>query len=119
MTLLSIAAGAASAAPATTPFQIPRVWYSTIFGICTPGCVDYPVAITGETPGIITFPAPRPFTGAGAYWVHWHNLGTGASGVAPIYSSGPAVVHTGSGVVTATLTAGNEYFGANGIFVVP
>ena len=116
---MGLAASAASAAPTTTPFQVPRVWASGLFTFCYPACADYPYVVTGEAPGVATFhPPPQPF-GPETYWVHWTNLATGASGAAPIPNTGQAVVQTGVGVVTASMTTGTEYFGANSIFYVP
>ena len=104
MTALAATPLATSTAPAsaatTMPFQVPRVWGIDIYGLCTPACVDYPVAVVGETAGVATFPAPRPFAVPGAYSVRWKNVSTGASGTSAIDTFHPAVAHTGPGVVT-------------------
>ncbi|MFC4603089.1 hypothetical protein [Rhodococcus kronopolitis] len=127
LTLAALAAtplatsNATASAATTMPFQVPRVWGLDIDGLCRPACVDYPVAIVGETAGIAIFPAPRPFAVPGAYSVRWTNVSTGASGTSAIDTFHPAVAHTGPGVVTATVTTGDplEYISARGIFLVP
>lgn len=127
LTIVALAAAPLATSTATAsaavamPFQIPRVWGIDIDGLCNPACVDYPVAVVGEAAGVATFPAPRPFAVPGAYSVRWKNISTGTSGASAIDTFHPAVVHTGSGVVTATVTTGDplEYISARGIFVVP
>ncbi|SDD71062.1 hypothetical protein [Rhodococcus tukisamuensis] len=127
LTLAALAAAplamstATASATTTMPFQIPRVWGINIYGLCEPACVDYPVAVVGETDGVVTFPAPRPFAVPGAYAVHWKNISTGAAGTSAIDTFHPAVARTGPGVVTATVTTGDslEYLSARGIFLVP
>lgn len=70
----------ATASPTVNTFQIPLFLPNTIlacgFQIF---CVSNPVAITGERPGTVTFPAMSP-EAKGEYWMHWRNLVTGASG---------------------------------------
>lgn len=109
----------AAADPVVTPFQIPRVWRTGLLTGCTVLCADSPYATTGKQPGVVEFSAPYPYPGPSVYRVQWNNLSTGSAGVAAVGGSGPTAVLTGPGVVTASFTAGNEYFGANGIFYVP
>lgn len=111
--------GAATAAPVSAPFQIPRVWASGTFGYCFPACIDVPVAVTGDAPGVVTFHDPALMETV-VLWVGWTNLSNGTSGVASVTKDKPGVAHTGTGVVTAS-AMGNlvEYVGARGIFYVP
>ncbi|CAM3169586.1 Secreted protein [Prescottella defluvii] len=112
----------ASAAPTVNTFQIPLVVNTGIWACSAihTFCSSNPVAITGEVPGTVTFPALSP--GAHINWTYrmaWRNLGTGASGVLTIPYSQSASVFTGAGLVTASMTTGYETIAGTGVFVVP
>ncbi|WP_345343851.1 hypothetical protein [Rhodococcus olei] len=115
---------AASAAPSVNTFQIPLVSVNSIWS-CGPGlfCTFTPVAITGDAPGTVTFPAldpPQPGqpTVKGSYHMHWRNLGTGASGTVEVPYSEAVSVYTGPGLATASMTTGGEFIAGTGVFVV-
>jgi hypothetical protein len=100
-------------------FQIPLFVTNTIWACGFQiFCVSTPVAITGETPGTVTFPAMSP-NAKGTYWMHWRNLVTGASGVLAIPYSDAVSVFTGAGLVTASMTTGYESIAGTGVFLVP
>ncbi len=110
---------AASAATTVNTFQIPlltpnKIWLCGI----SPLCASNLVAITGEVPGTVTFPALMPGA-TGSYWMHWRNLGTGASGVRTISYSEAVSVFTGAGLVIASMTTGDEAIAGTGVFPVP
>lgn len=110
----------AAAAPIVNTFQIPLVTPNSIWS-CGPSLYcTYPVtAITGETPGTVTFPVRSP--GAHINWTYrmaWRNLGTGASGTLTIPYSQSVSVFTGAGLVTASMATGYETIAGAGVFVV-
>jgi len=111
----------ASAVPTVNPFQIPFVSNcSTFFNPCS----FTPIAITGEAPGIVTFPAlyppePGQATVKGSYSMHWRNLATGAFGVLNIPYSETVSVVTGAGFVAASMTTGYQFVAGTGLFAVP
>ncbi|MCE4265247.1 hypothetical protein [Rhodococcus globerulus] len=108
----------ASASPTVNTFQIPLFVTNTIWACGFQiFCVSNLVAITGETPGTVTFPAMSP-DAKGTYWMHWRNLVTGASGVLEIPYSDAVSVFTGAGLVTASMTTGYESVAGTGVFLV-
>lgn len=112
---------AASAAPVVNTFQVPLVTPNSIWSCgLSLYCTSAPVAITGEAPGTVTFPARSPGANINwTYWMHWRNLGTGASGVLTIPFSQAVSVFTGAGLVTASMTTGYETVAGTGVFPVP
>ncbi len=125
--LVTVPNAQASAAPTVNTFQIPLVVNTGIWacsGIHT-FCSYTPVAITGETPGLVTFrvvPPGERLPPALSWWnirVHWWNAGTGASGVLDIPADGSASVFTGAGFVTASMTARDQAVAGTGVFLVP
>ena len=109
----------ASASPTVNTFQIPLFVANSIWACGFQiFCVSNPVAITGETPGTVTFPAMSPES-KGTYWMHWRNLVSGASGVLAIPYSDAVSVFTGPGLVTASMTTGYESIAGTGVFLVP
>ncbi|NMM85212.1 hypothetical protein B2J88_12670 [Rhodococcus sp. SRB_17] len=78
----------------------------------------YPTAITGETPAVVSFPSV--VTNFDGYsWIHWTNISTLQSGVAMVRRGETVDVHTGTGLVTATITNGYEALAGTGVFWVP
>lgn len=116
----------ASAAPTVNAFQIPLVVNTGIWacsGIHT-FCSYTPVAITGEVPGMVTFPARYPAEPGrpavtGSYYLHWRNLATGAFGMSVVPNSEAVSVHTGVGPVAASVTAEGQAIAGTGVFIVP
>ncbi|MBT2272192.1 hypothetical protein [Rhodococcus qingshengii] len=128
----AIAEPPASSMPSTTVFQIPITFFSGCgvgFRCYIPPVVPLFPTATTEPPGAVTFQLSRPtaytidtFDCIGVS-VNWRNLTTGATGTAEVrrvpldYSAPiaaedwcrytPATVFTGSGLVTATATAGD------------
>ncbi|MGF7120976.1 hypothetical protein AB4Z09_05130 [Rhodococcus sp. TAF43] len=111
----------ASATPTMNTFQVPFVTNcSTFFNPCS----FNPVAITGEVPGTVTFPALYPTEPGqpnvkGSYYMHWRNLGTGTAGMLVLPYSEAVSVFTGAGLVTASMTTGFEFIAGTGVFSVP
>lgn len=114
-------AAPASAEPVLNTFQIPLVTPNSIWSCGLSLFCTYPVvAITGETPGTVTFPVRSPNAHINwTYRMQWRNLGTGASGVLTIPFSRSVSVFTGSGPVTASMTTGYETIAGTGAFAVP
>ena len=114
--------GIAAAAPITaTPFQIPLIQGAVVFaGPCsTVPCIETFIATTGTEPGVTIFTVSgEQAISTGPYWVHWHNLATGASGVATVTHAEPAVVRSGIGPVTAVATGTNALAGSGMFFAV-
>jgi len=115
----------ASAAPTVNTFQIPLVVNTGIWACSAyhTFCSYTPVVITGETPGMVTFPARYPAepgepTVKGSYYMHWRNLATGASGMLVVPNSEAVSVYTGAGPVTASTTTGYEIIAGTGVFLV-
>lgn len=109
----------ASAAPTANTFQIPMVWNAHIW-MCSAVhtyCSAYPRAITGETPGVVSFPPPTHWWDA-PYWVHWTNISTLQSGTAAL-NGGTPDVRTGTGLVAMSMTNGHEVLAGSGAFWVP
>lgn len=110
----------ASAEPTTNVFQIPLVWNTGIWicsGIHT-FCSTSPTAITGEEPGLVSF----PFTVTnpdGYYWVHWTNFSTLQRGMATLKAGESDDLYTGTGLVSASITNGRESLAGTGVFWVP
>ncbi|WP_433612525.1 hypothetical protein [Prescottella agglutinans] len=116
----------ASAAPTVNTFQIPLVVNTGIWACSAyhTFCSFTPVAITGETPGMVTFPARYPTepgrpTVKGSYYMHWRNLATGTFGTLVVPNSEAVSVYTGAGPVTASMTTGGEVIAGTGFFSVP
>lgn len=118
---LALSPAVVQAAPTTSAFQIPLVWYTGIW-ICNgiiPMCAVNPVAITGEVPGTVRFPPVATSYPDGLYWIHWTNFSTATSGVATLDRTGLHSVVTGPGLVTASMTMGAELIAGTGAFWVP